>query len=204
MTIYEFAYTTIGSSSLIATITFLARNIIIERLKNAVKHEYDLKLAENKKQIDIDIKNIESQLDTNKSITTEIAKSNISKLHIFKEKQIFHIDLLWETITKIEMLVPGVFTMADQIPHQHRKDFFTNPTIAQIAKNINTTEIADFLKSSNVNTSQLYVSEILWAKYQAYLTIISIALTRTETLISKDCYDHWHEQYTVFFKTVVA
>jgi|GEM_PF-6027475 len=66
MTFLEWVASTFGTSVFLGILVFLLRNIILERLKNAVKHEYDIALeshkANLKRDYDIQIEKLKSQL----------------------------------------------------------------------------------------------------------------------------------------------
>lgn len=85
----EIIYTTIGTTVLMAILAFLLKNIIITRLINAVKHEYDEKLeeikAKNSKDNNVLLSNLRYLSDTKLQKNSEARKIKQDYYHIFLE-----------------------------------------------------------------------------------------------------------------------
>jgi hypothetical protein len=186
---------TISSVSLLAALAFLLKGLIIERLKNSVKHEFDKKLADYQKEIDKENKRYESQIETLNRVFSEFSQANITNNTKYKEKQLAAIELLWTSLVTIESMIPGEFILLDNLPDSLKEDFI-NHTQNQINTSlISTININNYLSGSNFKNTQLFIDDVLWSYFQSYLTIVNIALLKTETLLSKNEYTHWSKHY---------
>jgi hypothetical protein len=79
-------------SAIVGFVLFLARNLILTRLKNAVKHEYDVKLKEYESDLKILTETELAKLNSHLTMELEIAKLKIGP---YSQKQFELYNQLW-------------------------------------------------------------------------------------------------------------
>jgi hypothetical protein len=89
MTLFELIGTTFSSATLVGIVLWLARNLIQERLRGAVKHEYDTKIEKLKsdlrKETEIGLTNLRNQLE--RKAGQELARLQ-KDLDLLKQKEL--------------------------------------------------------------------------------------------------------------------
>ncbi len=88
--VYALTTTALG-----AVVIFLARNLILERLKNSVKHEYDKRLKEFELNLNRSLQREMAEFNSQLALKTDSIKS---KTNLYSTKQIDIYIALWESL----------------------------------------------------------------------------------------------------------
>lgn len=155
----------ISSTSVLAVVIYLSRNLIITRLTNAVKHEYDSKLELLKSEIASKDKKIESLRNLG-LVSFQQRKS------LLFEKQLSAVELLWDSTCQLGiglsvskmMLNVDTESVHEAIEHDQKLQHFFSI--------VSTTCDIEKLSRINPNPSRPFVSKLAWAYYSAYSSII--------------------------------
>lgn len=155
----------LSSTSALGIVIYLSRNLIITRLKNAVKHEYDSKLELLKS----DLSNKEKEIDSLRNLGLGSFQQRQSLLF---ERQLSAIELLWNSTCKLNigrslsemMLRVNADAVSESIGHDKKlQDFF---------KIISTHCDTEKMASVDPAPARPFVSKLAWAYYSAYSAII--------------------------------
>jgi hypothetical protein len=155
----------VSTTSALAFVMFLARNLIVTRLTNAVKHEYDKKLEE----IRSDLKTKESELETLRNTALSGLSSRQSMLF---QKQLEAAELLWKATIALSggkpvsemMFLVKIDVVSETIENdENMKEFF---------KFIGSNANIDKIRETNASLARPFVSKSAWLYYEAYSSII--------------------------------
>jgi len=86
-------------TAIVGFVLFLARNLILTRLKNAVKHEYDLKLKQYESDLKVRTETELAKLNSHLTMELEIAKLKIGP---YSEKQFELYNELWVNLIDLK------------------------------------------------------------------------------------------------------
>lgn len=176
----------ISSTSLFAVLLWLSRNLIITRLTNSVKHEYNEKIEKLKNQLRMneeefktDLKLKEAQIEALRSG----ALSNISsrQTSIFN-RQLIAIEELWELVISLAPAKTASFYISTfRVENLTKEVINKNPKLKSfiaVAGNIDLEQFTatQFLKS------RPFISPVTWAYYSAYRSILVHAAIRLQLL----------------------
>jgi hypothetical protein len=146
-----------------ATITFLLKSWFETRLKNSIKHEYDLKLA-----------SLKSDIDKESKLVSALHDSYSQKNHIGHEYILKAINSLWTGMVALKDRKPGMLTVVDVLVEkefgkglgQMKIKTFSDITDEEISR----------LMSEDINRrseDRLYTGEYLWSIFFAYRQLIA-------------------------------
>jgi hypothetical protein len=96
-------------SCLIAVLLFICRNWVLEKLKNAVKHDYDMKLKEFENTLSMKTQIEMAMLNNHLSKELEIAKTRIG---LYSEKQFNLYNELWVNLTDLKYSMLQLWSQA--------------------------------------------------------------------------------------------
>lgn len=164
----------ISTTFLLAAVLWLSRNLIITRLTNSVRHEYDTKLESLK----ADLKAKSSQIDALRSgalsgVTTRQAA-------IF-QRRLTAIDLLWDTVVSLGPAKAVSAWMAVVKFEAAAKEAANNPRFREMFSMIGNIDLNSFQTNQALKTRP-FVSPLAWAYYSAYQAIVIHAVARLHML----------------------
>jgi hypothetical protein len=160
---------------LFALALWLFRELISVRLTQNVKSEFDSKLEDLKSEL----RQKEAQIN---ALQTGALSGLVSRQTKLYEKQIEAIDQIWEAKSQLSKGVYLVNSMAiikfDKLP----KEAVNNPNFRDFMKTIGgKLEISDFNLES-AKKCRPYISDLAWAYYSAYQTVIFHAFVKMDVL----------------------
>ncbi|OUR84757.1 hypothetical protein A9Q75_01560 [Colwellia psychrerythraea] len=155
----------VSSTSVLAILIFLSRHLIVARLTNAVKHEYDSKLEQLKAELSKREKEIESLRQVGLNGLQQRQAS------IFN-KQIEAVELLWAATCKLHLGKPVSEMMLRVKTEEVSKSISYDANLQKFFKYISMH--ADMKKMTEIdpNPARPFVSKLAWAYYSAYSSII--------------------------------
>lgn len=187
------------SAALSGVVIWLARNWISERLKNSIKHEYDLKLstvnAELRMQADLQTAqlkaSIEKEAEKIRFATSSIGESQKAAI----ARKLDAIDALWSGVLSARENVPVVMGFIDILTVEEYMDMGDHPQFKQMVGELSPEKLAKMFKDNvgSLERVRPYVGEYLWAVFSTYQALI----TRIALLIQMGDKDpkklNWHK-----------
>lgn len=208
----DFAITTVTSAgvsaSLLAVIGWLGRSWISERLKGAIKHEYDDRLetlkAELKVQGDAHLASLRAEVDrqAEKLRIAAASFSEVQKATI--TKKIEAVDALWLGVIQARKAFPAIVSMTDIFTDEEMTGFYTHSSLKQYSVNMSTISPAEYIEAGYEKVEQMrpHLGEVIWALYVANRAILGrsiVLLKRGEEEPNKIA---WHQDKNI--KMLVA
>ncbi|VXD03398.1 conserved hypothetical protein [Pseudomonas sp. 9AZ] len=165
----------ISTTSLLGGLLWLGRSLIITRLKNSVKHEFDGKLE----FIRSELKFKEAQIE---SLRTGAMSGLITRQGALYQRKIQAIDQIWSSVKELEKgkyisITLGTLNIEECIKQSGRDPSFTD-FINKISGNFNLID----LDVSGSKLARPFLTPLAWAYYSAYSTVITQASVITNIL----------------------
>jgi len=165
------------STGLLTAALWLARRLIAERLTAGVKHEYEVKLEQVRSEIRA------SEERANAQRTTVLASLTESQSAL-TARRLDAIDSLWSSAMGYRTASPaasawfGVFRIENLAKHS------SDPKVQELAHFVEKFSLlgAEKDKVPAVGTARLYVSASAWLTYNAYTSVISLALVQIQAV----------------------
>ena len=162
------------SSVLLAAIVFLCRNMIIERLKNAVKHEYDAKLTKLKSDLESKQKDIEA-------IRSGALSSVSQRQDILYRRQLQAIEGLWDAVQALGPAKAMSMTLITLNYDNALEAAANDPKAREMFQALSPLELEDMPRGNAVK-ERPFLSPLVWAYYAAYEAIVTHAALRMHML----------------------
>lgn len=142
--------TTAAAVTLQLVAIWLLRAWITERLKNAIKHEYDR-----------EIEAYRSMLALVHSATAEGQKAAIeARMHAF--------DRVWKAILELRNKTGGITLFFDVLTSEEYKTLNKNKQFIEIVGTLDNAKIQGMMPDPNIEEARPYVGEIVWSYFFAY------------------------------------
>jgi len=145
--------TTVISGGLLAFVAWLLRSWITERLKNAIKHEYDR-----------DMEAYKSVLSLVHTATAEGQRAAI-------EARLKAFDRIWAAILALRNHSGAITTFLDAMTVSDYARTKNNPQFQKLLSGIGATRLEKMNPDLQVEEARPYVGEIVWALFFAYQAI---------------------------------
>jgi len=199
----EFAISLLSSAgvsvTLSAAVIWLARNWVSERIKNSIKHEYDLQLSVTnsklKTQADFQVAqlkaSIEKEAEKIRFATSSIGESQKAAI----SRKLDGIDTLWAGILSARENVPIVMGFIDILSVEEYLSMGDHPHFKAMVGELSPEKLAKMFKDNigSLERVRPYVGEYLWALFSTYQALI----TRIVMLIQMGEKDpqklNWHQ-----------
>lgn len=175
----------ISSTSLLALILWLSKNLIITRLTNAVKHEYDEKIEKIKTELKHSEELFKSELKAKESQIEALRNGALSNLSgrqsaVFNH-QLNAIEEIWEAVSylsthKISAIWFTIIRFKSAIKAIKTNEQFKGIILATANNNLDQDKLKKAIKA------RPFLSPIVWAYYSAYQSIIVYSVIRLQML----------------------
>lgn len=175
------------SAALSGLLIWLARNWIGERLRNSIKHEYDLKLSALNNELRIQANaqatqlkaSIESEAEKIRFATSSIGESQ--KVTI--SRKLDSIETLWAGVLSARENVPIVMGFIDILSVDEYLSMGDHPQFKQMVGEFSPEKLTKIFIDNIGSLERIrpYVGEYLWAIYSTYQALV----TRVVMLIQK-------------------
>ena len=164
---------------LTATLAFLLRSWITERLKGAIRHEYDAKIeqlkADLKSQGDQHLTLMKAEIDrqAEKLRIAAASFSEVQKATI--ARKIEAVDHLWNAVRRARGKVPGLITLTDVLTDEELADLSKSSQIRDMARALLALKPADLVPElfDDADKARPHVGEFTWALFSTYHGILS-------------------------------
>lgn len=155
----------ISSTLVLAVLIFLSRNLIVTRLTNAVKHEYDSKLEVLKADLSKKEKEIEG--------LRQFGFSGLQQRQtVLFNKQVEAVELLWAATCKLYLGKPLSEMMLTVKTEEVSKAISQDAKLQQFFKYISLHTDMEKMTVVDPQPARPFVSKLAWAYYSAYRSVI--------------------------------
>ena len=167
----------ITTGGILSLALFLLRNWIVTRLKTSILHEYDNKLEKLRSQL----RQHESKMD---SIRSTLFSNAAHRDKLVFTKKVNAVEVLWESILllspfKVVSAMMGVVDF-DKAAESAK----TEQGVRDFAKAISGKVDLSDAKLAEVNKVRPFLSELSWAYFSAYRSVVMNAVLRAKFLES--------------------
>lgn len=163
------------TTSVFAGILWLCRQLIITRLTNAVKHEFDAKLESLKAEI----RSKESDIQ---ALRDGALSGIINRSSVLYERRVKAVEELWETVTSLasaknissKLALLNIEAISKKVAHDDKTQQMINAWFGDF--DINSVDV------KAATNGRPFISPLAWAYFDAYMAIISHSLIRMHSL----------------------
>lgn len=166
----------ISTTSLLAIALWLGRNLIITRLTNSVRHEYDEKLETLKTNLKKSEELFKAELHTKESqidaLRSGALSGIVSRQSALYERQIRAVEELWGVVVSLapaKAISSMMMTFKwDVAAEEAQKD----PQVREMFKSLGSDFDFSNLQTIDAKKVRPFVSQLAWAYYSAYEAIV--------------------------------
>lgn len=170
----EYWIPSLTTTGLTAVVVFLCRNLILNRLKNAVEHEYDSKLAKIKSDLDHKQKEIESIRSGTLNNISERQKALYSR-------QLKAVEGVWEGVLALAP-AKGISATLSGIPYEDMSSLAEkDQTVRELFETLSPIVLSDIPRGQALK-ERPFISPLAWAYFSAYESVVMHAAIRMELL----------------------
>ena len=167
----QILYSTIGTTALIAAAAWLARNLILERLRNSVRHEFERKLEALKSELRAG----EAEIEAIRNIAATAAAGRGKAADARKLEAI---DQLWEGFLRARQgtwpLLGLSITRLENVEADIESDEKLRQYFELAYPNID--GLMQDIDSLETEKSRPWVSALAWAYYSAYVAMVGYCI----------------------------
>ena len=177
----------ISTTSLLTLAIWLSRNLLITRLTNSVRHEYNEKieklkteLRQSEESFKADLQSKEAQINALRSGALSTISNRQTAIY---EKQINAIEQLWNTVIALGPAKAVSKWMAVFKFEAVAKEAAKNPQLREMFSMLSDVDQST-LETTEAQKARPFISPVSWAYFTAYQAIISHAVIRLQMLKS--------------------
>ena len=174
----------LGAIALVAVLVFLFRTWITSKIKQSIKHSFDLSLEQFKGEL---------ELNTAQHVSMQAAANAamVESQRVVAERRIRAAERLWKEFNRIQTELGGIATLMDLYHPSEYQGFSTNPSIRKYIENFDMTQ---FLTSSNdLRKVRPYVGESLYAIVFSYRIILGRIVVLIQQGLKAEHIPIWYE-----------
>ena len=175
----------LSTTSAFAVIIWLSRNLIVTRLTNAVRHEYDEKIEKLKTELrqseeafKADLRAKEAQID---ALRSGALSGMANRQAAIFQRQLRAIEQLWEAVVSLGPAKAASAWMAVVKFEAAAKEAAKNPRFREMFEIIGNIDLNNMQTNQAVKTRP-FISQLAWAYYSAYQAIVFHAVARLHML----------------------
>ena len=186
----------LSTTSLLAGALWLLRKVIVTRLTNAVRYEYEkdlealrTSLRKNEETFKADLKEKEAQIEALRSGALTAILTRRTSLYA---RQLQAVEELWNSVIALAPAKGVSSTIAVLKFEEAAKESARNPRFREVFDAIGG-NLDNNLGYQTATKSRPFVTELAWAYYSAYQAIIAHGVLKLKTLqlgLEKDFSDH--------------
>lgn len=186
MTLIDWLLSTGSTTALLGLAAFLARNLILNRLKASVEHEFNAKLEtlrtdlrKSEESFKADLRAKETQIEV---LRSGALSGLASRQVVMDKRRLEAVEQLWVGIEKLGPLKAGAGIMNAFNFEKSLEIASQSPGVREFFATIGNTFDPVKLQGSDVHKSRPFVSEIAWALFSAYQAIVLYAMVQVYML----------------------
>ena len=162
-------------TSLFGGALWLARSLIMTRLKNSVKNEFDSKLEVLRSEL----KSKEAQIE---ALRSGAMSGLLTRQGVLYQRKLQAIDQIWSSVKELEKAKYISATLATLKFEECAKESAKNPKFRQFIETIGGNLEVKNLDTSGSNLARPFVTPLAWAYYSAYSSVILQAVAVMQIL----------------------
>lgn len=175
----------LSTTSLFALALWFSRNLIITRLTNSVRHEYDQKIENLKAELRRNEEILKADLSAKASQIEALRNGVLSGLTtrqaLIFERQLTAVEQLWDAVVSLGPAKAVSAWMAVVKFEAAAKEAAKNPRFREIFSVVGNVDLND-LQTNLALKARPFVSPLVWAYYAAYQAIVVHASIRLHML----------------------
>lgn len=179
------ALTTTG---LLSALIFLCRNLILERLRKSVEHEYGKKMQLLRAELRESGIRLETELASRDKKFSELRGTAIAAIGMREQslvqRRIEAVDQLWANVHKLRPAKGALKVMAPLSYEAVSSEIESDRRLVDVMKTMLGEPNFEILADVEAHASRPYLSDTAWALYQAYQAICGAAIGRHHMLVS--------------------
>lgn len=150
---------------LLGVLIWLSRNLIVARLTNSVRHEYDVKIEKFRDDLGRKQKQIEA-------LRSGALSGIVNRQFVLYQRQITAVDQLWSGVVQMAPAKNIATQMAVFKFENTARAAAENPQVQQLFETIGVNFDKDCLLTPEASKSRPFITHIAWAYFYAYQTIL--------------------------------
>ena len=176
----------ISTTSLFAVALFLSRNLIITRLNNSIKHEYNEKLEalktnfkKNEERLRADLNAKAAQID---ALRAGALSGVINRHAVLYNRKLQAVEDLWEEVVALSPAKVGSTFLPYLNYEKSMNEASQNPKFAESIGFLVDRVDLEKLRDLKAQKTRPFISELAWAYFSAYLSIIIYSIAKLKAL----------------------
>lgn len=154
---------------------WLARSLIITRLSNSVKSEFDRKLA----ILSSELKTKEAQIE---SLRSGAMSGLITRQGALYQRKLEAIDQVWSSVKEVEKAKYISKALATLNFEECSKESAKSPKFRSVMETMGGKFIPEDLDLSGAAKARPFITPLAWAYYSTYLSVIMLAVAKMKLL----------------------
>lgn len=163
------------TTTLFAGVVWLARSLILTRLTNSVKNEFDTKLEILRSEL----KAKETQIE---ALRSGAMSGLITRQGVLYQRKIEAIDQIWSAVKELEKAKHISATLATLKFEECAKESVRNPQFRSFIETIGGNFDSTNLNLSGAALARPFITPLAWAYYSAFSSVIMSAVVRMQIL----------------------
>lgn len=163
------------TTTLFAGVVWLTRSLILTRLKNSVKNEFDSKLEILRSEL----KSKETQIE---SLRSGAMSGLITRQGALYQRKIEAIDQIWSAVKELEKAKHISATLVTLKFEECAKESARNPQFRSFIEAVGRNLDPKSLNLSGASLARPFITPLAWAYYSAFSTVIMSAVIRMQIL----------------------
>lgn len=187
----------VSSAITVGGLWILLKDTLIESVGKTITYNFDKKLQDNQKLIDIELKVMDSQLSSNGAQVEALVSSNLTALDFGRQKQIEAIEILWIEMMQLRQLIPGFVSVLELMPSEFHEQFIVNMNIERDLRQFSLDSFNDWVKQSQARSKRVFSSELVYSYYELYQSVVTMCLMHISVEGLDGKFSNWYEKYDV-------
>ena len=176
----------VSTTFIFALVLYLSKNLIITRLSNSVKHEYEKKIEEIRSDLRKREDILKEKIGEKLSLINNSLSSISNNHNLYQERKIIAVEKLWQAIIDLSLAKYNAQVVSKLNVKEIEKSLKTDPIkskryLDELTKVTNIFDIKD-LPKNNIHAMRPFISPLAWALYSAYSAIIYRSCLQIEIL----------------------
>lgn len=182
-----------------SAVLWFGKNMLSERLKNAIKHEYDAKLSvinnDLKHQSDLQMIQLKASIEKESDKIRFAAASMGESQKIIIAHRINGLEIIWKNVIDLRTQLPSILTLIDHIPTEFYKDISNNQELMSFANDLSIEKINQIFSSTTgqLELQRPYIGEYLWTLFQAYRSFLLQVCLKVEFAKKENVIPIWYQ-----------
>jgi hypothetical protein len=179
MTLFAWAVSSLSTTFLVAVLGWLLRNLILTRLKATVQHEFDAKLESLRADLRKSEEAFKADLRVKEGDIHALREGALSGMAVrhatLDKRRLEAIDHLWSVVGELAPFKAAASILSVVRFEASLEEAAKDPKVRKIFEDIGKPLEASSHPKLQAHESRPYVSEMAWALFSAYRSILAIS-----------------------------